>query len=110
MRKASLSFSKRGYLSLEETKGSDVPKGHLPVYVGTDRSRFIIPATHLNHPLFRQLLEKIEEEFGFDHEMGLFIPCEESAFECLISLLDAQKSQKIDEPRSLVDSKSSLVC
>eukprot|EP01018_Ginkgo_biloba_P019961 Gb_12165 [translate_table: standard] len=66
---------------------TDVPKGHLPVYVGNARSRFIIPTTYLNHPLFRALLQKAEEEFGFDHPMGLTIPCDEIVFEHLTSLL-----------------------
>eukprot|EP01018_Ginkgo_biloba_P020008 Gb_02943 [translate_table: standard] len=66
---------------------TDVPKGHIPVYVGNERSRFIIPTTYLNHPLFRALLQKAEEEFGFDHQLGLTIPCDENVFEYLTSLL-----------------------
>eukprot|EP01018_Ginkgo_biloba_P020004 Gb_20564 [translate_table: standard] len=66
---------------------SDVPKGHFAVYVGHKRSRFIIPTAYLNHSLFRALLEKAEEEYGFDHQMGITIPCEEVVFEYLTSLL-----------------------
>jgi len=66
---------------------TDVPKGHCAVYVGSKRSRFIIPTVYLNHSLFRALLEKAEEEYGFDHNMGLTIPCEEVVFEYLTSML-----------------------
>ncbi|KAL2460017.1 SAUR-like auxin-responsive protein family [Abeliophyllum distichum] len=67
---------------------SDVPKGHLAVYVGEiKKKRFVIPVLYLNHPLFQDLLRRAEEEFGFDHPIvgGLTIPCNEDAFVLLIS-------------------------
>ncbi|WMV51558.1 hypothetical protein MTR67_044943 [Solanum verrucosum] len=56
---------------------SDVPKGHFAVYVGdTEKKRYVVPITYLNHPSFQKLLRKSEEEFGFHHPMGgLTIPC-----------------------------------
>ncbi|XP_057819810.2 auxin-responsive protein SAUR50 [Cryptomeria japonica] len=65
----------------------DVPKGHCAVYVGIERSRFVIPTDYLNHFLFGALLEKAEEEYGFDHQMGLTIPCDEVAFKNLTTCL-----------------------
>ncbi|KAJ4965602.1 hypothetical protein NE237_017451 [Protea cynaroides] len=65
----------------------DVPKGHFAVYVGEKRSRFIVPITLLTHPEFQNLLQRAEEEFGFDHDMGLTIPCEEVVFRSLTSML-----------------------
>ncbi|KAL5713512.1 Protein SMALL AUXIN UP-REGULATED RNA 12 [Ranunculus cassubicifolius] len=65
----------------------DVPKGHFVVYVGEKRSRFIIPISFLTHPEFQSLLRRAEEEFGFDHDMGLLIPCEEIVFRSLTSML-----------------------
>ncbi|KAA8546058.1 hypothetical protein F0562_020491 [Nyssa sinensis] len=61
---------------------SDVPKGHLAVYVGEhQKNRFVVPISYLKHPLFQDLLRKAEEEYGFDHPMGgLTIPCSEDAF------------------------------
>ncbi|XP_057819802.1 protein SMALL AUXIN UP-REGULATED RNA 10-like [Cryptomeria japonica] len=70
---------------------TDVPKGHCAVYVGSERSRFIIPTKYLNHSLFRELLAKAEEEYGFDHKMGLTIPCEEVAFQLLTSMLEKKE-------------------
>ncbi|XP_012442062.1 auxin-responsive protein SAUR22 [Gossypium raimondii] len=69
----------------------DVPKGHIAVYVGeTQRKRFVVPITVLNHPSFNDLLKRAEEEFGFNHPMGgLTIPCREDAFLNLTSRLQA---------------------
>ncbi|CAN6543928.1 unnamed protein product [Malus baccata var. baccata] len=47
----------------------DVPKGHFPVYVGKNRTRYIVPISFLTHPQFQCLLHQAEEEFGFDHDM-----------------------------------------
>ncbi|KAK6143408.1 hypothetical protein DH2020_023756 [Rehmannia glutinosa] len=60
----------------------DVPKGHLAVYVGeSEKKRFVIPLSFLNHPSFQELLSHAEEEFGFHHPMGgLTIPCSEDIF------------------------------
>ncbi|PIA57253.1 hypothetical protein AQUCO_00600174v1 [Aquilegia coerulea] len=71
----------------EEGLPVDVPKGHFPVYVGEKRSRFIVPISFLTHPEFQSLLQRAEEEFGFDHDMGLTIPCEEVVFRSLTSML-----------------------
>jgi SAUR family protein len=68
----------------------DVPQGHFAVYVGNERSRFIVPTAYLSHPLFKTLLEKAEEEYGFDHQMGLTIPCEEIAFQYITSVLERE--------------------
>ncbi|XWS62701.1 hypothetical protein CRYUN_Cryun06bG0033700 [Craigia yunnanensis] len=65
----------------------DVPKGHFAVYVGENRSRYIVPISFLSHPEFQCLLRRAEEEFGFDHDMGLTIPCEEVVFRSLTSML-----------------------
>uniref|UniRef100_A0A7N0T018 Uncharacterized protein n=1 Tax=Kalanchoe fedtschenkoi TaxID=63787 RepID=A0A7N0T018_KALFE len=65
----------------------DVPKGHFPVYVGKNSTRYIVPISFLTRPEFQILLQLAEEEFGFDHDMGLTIPCEEDVFESLTSML-----------------------
>ncbi|KAK8648925.1 hypothetical protein V6N13_129667 [Hibiscus sabdariffa] len=65
----------------------DVPKGHFVVYVGENRSRYIVPIWFLTRPEFQSLLHQAEEEFGFDHDMGLTIPCEEVVFQSLTSML-----------------------
>lgn len=71
------------------TSSHDVPKGHFAVYVGeVEKKRFVIPISYLNHPLFQDLLNRAEEEFGFDHPTGgLSIPCSEDYFISLTSSL-----------------------
>ncbi|XP_059314309.1 protein SMALL AUXIN UP-REGULATED RNA 12-like [Lycium ferocissimum] len=65
----------------------DVPKGHFAVYVGENRTRYIVPISFLTHPEFQCLLHCADEEFGFDHDMGITIPCEEVVFRSLTSIL-----------------------
>ncbi|KAI6701125.1 hypothetical protein NL676_015449 [Syzygium grande] len=67
---------------------SNVPKGHFAVYVGELKKRFVIPLWYLKHPLFRSLLDMVEEEFGFDcPTSALTIPCSEDYFTSLTSAL-----------------------
>lgn len=68
--------------SLLNRNQSDVPKGHLAVYVGEiRRKRYVVPLSYLNHPSFQDLLQRAEEEYGFSHPTGgLTIPCSENAF------------------------------
>ncbi|KAF3541695.1 hypothetical protein F2Q69_00024276 [Brassica cretica] len=58
------------------------PKGFLAVYVGeSQKKRYVVPISYLSQPSFQALLNKSEEEFGYDHPMGgLTIPCPEDAF------------------------------
>ncbi|KAL5713456.1 Auxin-responsive protein saur20 [Ranunculus cassubicifolius] len=68
--------------SLSNTETSVVPKGHIAVYVGeSQKKRFVVPLSYLNHSSFQDLLNQAEEEFGFSHPMGgLTIPCDEDTF------------------------------
>nr|GME10678.1 auxin-responsive protein SAUR61-like isoform X1 [Ipomoea batatas]GME16653.1 auxin-responsive protein SAUR61-like isoform X1 [Ipomoea batatas] len=67
---------------------SGVPRGSLAVYVGPELRRFIIPTSYLGDPLFKKLLEKVEEEFGFDHSGALTIPCETETFKYLLKCME----------------------
>ncbi|KAL8051194.1 hypothetical protein ABFX02_06G130200 [Erythranthe guttata] len=76
--------------SLSNERGTtEVPKGHLAVYVGEgEKKRFVIPLSYLNHHLFQDLLFQAEEEFGFHHPTGgIIIPCSEDLFIHLTSRL-----------------------
>ena len=59
----------------------EVPKGFLAVYVGPELRRFVIPTSYLSMPDFKALMEQMVDEFGFEQEGGLQIPCEEKDFE-----------------------------
>ncbi|CAM8972196.1 hypothetical protein QQ045_029909 [Rhodiola kirilowii] len=74
----------------EATVPRDTPKGHFAVYVGPNRTRYILPISILTRPEFQQLLTRAEEEFGFDHEKGLTIPCDEYVFRNVTSSLLAR--------------------
>jgi SAUR family protein len=64
-----------------------VPRGHFPVYVGETRCRFVVPIACLQHPEFLVLLRMAEEEFGFDHDAAITLPCDEAVFEALLASL-----------------------
>ncbi|KAG6475601.1 auxin-responsive protein SAUR40-like [Zingiber officinale] len=77
----------------------DVPAGHVAVVcVGaTSRRRFVVRASHLNHPAFRQLLRRAEEEeYGSPSSGGhpgpLALPCDEALFQRLIILISSSSS------------------
>lgn len=71
---------------------ADVPAGHVAVCVGTNSRRFVVRATHLNHPLFKKLLLEAEEEYGFANSGPLAIPCDESIFEEILRFLGRSES------------------
>ncbi|KAK8921887.1 hypothetical protein KSP39_PZI020722 [Platanthera zijinensis] len=78
---------KQGVIKEDGLPG-DVPEGHFAVYVGEKMSRFIIPISMLAHAGFQNLLQAAEEEYDFHHDMGgLRIPCEETIFTSLTSML-----------------------
>ncbi|KAM3281667.1 hypothetical protein P3S67_027313 [Capsicum chacoense] len=72
-----------------------VPRGFLAVYIGPELRRFIIPTSYLSDPLFKLLLEKVEEEFGFDHTGGLTIPCEIETFKYLMQCMENHQRDQL---------------
>ncbi|THU67391.1 hypothetical protein C4D60_Mb05t24150 [Musa balbisiana] len=75
----------------------DVPKGYCPVYVGPEQRRFVIPTSYFSLPVFRLLLQKAEEEFGFDHKGRLTIPCEIETFKYILQCMDRHGKGLIDD-------------
>ncbi|KAK9108983.1 hypothetical protein Sjap_017043 [Stephania japonica] len=73
---------------------SDVPPGHVAVLVGPTCRRFVLRAAHLNHPIFRSLLDRAEEEFGFSNHGPLAIPCDESLFEEALRFVSRPESTR----------------
>ncbi|XP_051114282.1 protein SMALL AUXIN UP-REGULATED RNA 54-like [Andrographis paniculata] len=62
--------------------------GTFVVYVGEDRRRFTVPMNYLSHPLFKILLDKAYDEFGFDQQNGLVFPCSVAAFQEVITAVE----------------------
>ncbi|KAG8501709.1 hypothetical protein CXB51_003902 [Gossypium anomalum] len=66
---------------MEKAKGK-VKKGWLAVEVGLEEEdeeqgfqRFVIPISYLYHPLFKQLLDKAYEVYGYHTKGPLKLPC-----------------------------------
>nr|GMC65052.1 ADP-ribosylation factor-like protein 2 [Ipomoea batatas] len=79
----------------EESGGRNrrIRSGSLAVYVGHERRRFVIPTRFLNLPAFISLLEKAEEEFGFQSAGGLVLPCEPGFFQGMLRLLQRDEDR-----------------
>lgn len=75
---------------------ADVPCGCLAVYVGPERRRFVIPTSYLTNSVFRALLAKSEEEFGFCCDGGLRIACTPDVFDHLLWWLEGSTSEFVD--------------
>ncbi|CAI0428851.1 unnamed protein product, partial [Linum tenue] len=54
--------------------------------------RFVVRATHLNHPIFNRILSQAEEEFGFANAGPLRIPYDELEFEEILKLVSRPDS------------------
>ncbi|KAK4477189.1 hypothetical protein RD792_016402 [Penstemon davidsonii] len=73
---------------------TDVPAGYVAICVGSSCRRFIVRATHLNHPFFRRLLTEAEEEYGFANTSGpVAIPCDELLFEEILQFVSRGDSE-----------------
>lgn len=104
-------FSRSGRLAVADVSDSDdesddsapddVPEGYLVVYVGEERRRFVIKAKYLSHRVFKALLNKSAEEYGYEHKGGLEIACEVVFFEQLLYLIETNapslSSMEMDE-------------
>ncbi|XP_068304291.1 auxin-responsive protein SAUR24-like [Pyrus communis] len=73
-----------------------VPRGFLAVYVGPELRRFVIPMSCLSSPDFRVLMDGVAEEYGFEQEGALKIPCDEEDFEHILvrSLANNKKKKR----------------
>ncbi|CAM8990120.1 unnamed protein product [Rhodiola kirilowii] len=72
------------------------PRGCLAVCVGKEEKRFVIPMHYLRRRLFVMLLRDAEEEFGFQNEGVLRMPCTVLVFEKVLQLLEHEKETMID--------------
>ncbi|KAG6433908.1 hypothetical protein SASPL_105527 [Salvia splendens] len=71
----------------DDLSEATTPVGTFPLYVGKCRQRFVVPTGYLSHPLFKIMLEKAYNEFGFDQRDVLVVPCSVAAFEEVISAI-----------------------
>ncbi|KAJ0693199.1 putative small auxin-up RNA [Helianthus annuus] len=80
--------NKKGYQSSAST-----PRGCIALYVGEERLRFVVQASHLSHPLFQLLLEKTAEEFGFEQKDKLLVPCSVDVFQEIVSVVECNNAK-----------------
>ncbi|KAL8036562.1 hypothetical protein ABFS82_12G163300 [Erythranthe guttata] len=73
--------------------GRRTPSGSVAVYVGPERRRFVIPTRFLNLPVFVDLLNQAEEEFGYQTTGGLALPCCTDFFEEILRFLDEDEER-----------------
>ncbi|KAH7542682.1 auxin-responsive protein SAUR50 [Ziziphus jujuba] len=79
----------------------DVKEGHfavIAVEADEEPKRFVVSLCYLSHPTFLRLLEQAAEEYGFDHEGALTVPCRPSELERIL----AEHWQERDESSSSV--------
>ncbi|KAM5584233.1 hypothetical protein ABKV19_003874, partial [Rosa sericea] len=74
----------------------DVKEGHFAVIAvyGSEVKRFVVALGYLTHPRFLVLLEQAAEEYGFNREGALTIPCPPSELE---NILDDDQWQQEEE-------------
>ena len=65
------------------------PPGFFTLYIGEERRRFVVPMGYLSHPVFKMLLEKSSNEFGFTQKNGLVVPCSVNAFQEMVSVVES---------------------
>ncbi|XP_051129834.1 uncharacterized protein LOC127250546 [Andrographis paniculata] len=79
--KKTLSFSDLG-------AGGHVPKGYIAVCVGKEEKRFVIPTEYLSQQPFGLLLTQAEEEFGFQQQGVLKLPCPVDLFQSILNTME----------------------
>ena len=80
----------------EEAIPRDVPRGHTVVYVGEELRRHVVRVSSLDHPLFRELLDRARDEYGFAAaDARLCIPCHEDVFLAVLCHVDADRESRM---------------
>ncbi|GAB2222846.1 hypothetical protein Droror1_Dr00016974 [Drosera rotundifolia] len=81
---------------------SSVPPGHFPVYVGDEMERFVVNAEMLRHPVFVRLLRRSAQEYGYEQQGVIRIPCRVVVFEQLLEAVRFGEGV-VDQVPNLVD-------
>jgi SAUR family protein len=74
----------------------DVPRGHTVVYLGEELRRHVVRVSSLDHPLFRELLDRARDEYGFAAaDARLCVPCPEDVFLAVLCHVDADRESRM---------------
>ncbi|XP_074586266.1 auxin-responsive protein SAUR66-like [Curcuma longa] len=79
-------------------------KGHVFVYTA-DGKRFMVPLKYLSSGVFRELLQRSEEEFGLPADGPITLPCGAACMESVISFLHSRGTSNAE--RAILESISS---
>ncbi|KAJ7976142.1 Auxin-responsive protein [Quillaja saponaria] len=77
----------------EQCPSNTTPTGFFALYIGEERQRFVIPTSYLSHPLFKMLMEKAYNEFGFEQRSGLVVPCSVSTFQEIVNAVECSNGK-----------------
>ncbi|KAF8402501.1 hypothetical protein HHK36_010586 [Tetracentron sinense] len=77
---------------MEKSKHSRVPEGSLPIYVGEERMKFVVPLKCLSSTMFQALLNQFEDEIDAKVEGPIAIPCSTQMFQWVLDLAKAEES------------------
>lgn len=84
----------KGYEEEEEECATKTPPtGFFALYVGEEHQRYVVPTRYLSHPLFKMLLEKAYNEFGFSQRNGLVVPCSVSTFQEVVNAIECNNGK-----------------
>ncbi|XP_042051249.1 auxin-responsive protein SAUR50-like [Salvia splendens] len=89
------SFKKGGGIKSLPLNVEVAPVGCFPIYVGPGKERFVIKTEHVNHRLFKILLDEAESEYGYCHKGVLMLPCEVDHFVDVLMEMDCYFDQQI---------------
>lgn len=74
--------------SEKEKRKGVIRRGCLAIKVGREeKERIEVPVSYLKHPLFLELLKEAEEEYGFEQEGAIAIPCQLQHFKCVEAII-----------------------
>ncbi|KAK9668932.1 hypothetical protein RND81_13G096700 [Saponaria officinalis] len=71
------------------------PGGCFSVYVGPEKQRFVMKAKYASHPLFMMLLDDAKEQYGYNSEGPIILPCGVDLFCKVLGEMDNECSDVI---------------
>ncbi|KAJ4825475.1 hypothetical protein Tsubulata_038003 [Turnera subulata] len=74
----------------------EAEKGHFVVY-SEDQTRFMLPLSYLNNPIFREILAMSEDEFGLPSNGPITLPCDVALIEYVTSLIRGRLDKAIEK-------------
>ncbi|PWA51161.1 small auxin-up RNA [Artemisia annua] len=86
----------KGGVSCTSSKNKLTPEGCFPVYVGLEKQRFNIKTKYANHPLFTMLLEDAENEYGYNSNGPICLPCDVDLFYKVLAEMEANEVQPLE--------------